>query len=116
LFFFNERSHESFSKKSEKIIFILWTALLLIFFSYLNQGFVYIFGRPLYGDEWTEDRGVEKKKFKKKKIFKKIFRGAGIFILALFISITKFDKTTTMMVSGLGFSLLWYFIPSYASD
>ncbi|WP_235062796.1 hypothetical protein [Indibacter alkaliphilus] len=52
--------------------------VMLYFYQYLNQGAV-LFGKPLYGDEWTEDRGV----------IRIIFPGAGIFILTVFIALTK---------------------------
>jgi hypothetical protein len=100
LFFFM-RYHEVSLKSLEKIILFYGLAYaLLFFFQYLNQGVV-LFGRPLYGDEWTEDRGV----------IRIIFPGAGIFILALFISITKLTTTTTHRWFWIGFSLLGIIIP-----
>lgn len=78
LFFF--LLHQDISVKNlEKIILFYGVSYaILFFFQYLNQGVV-LFGKPLYGDEWTEDRGV----------IRIIFPGAGIFILSLFIAITK---------------------------
>jgi len=100
LFFFM-RFHDFPVKSLEKIILFYGLAyVLLFFFQYLNQGVV-LFGRPLYGDEWTEDRGV----------IRIIFPGAGVFILALFISITKVTTTTSYRWFWIGFSLLGVIIP-----
>lgn len=52
--------------------------VLLYFYQYLNSGTV-IFGKPLWGDEFLEQRGA----------VRIIFPGAGIFILTIFIAITK---------------------------
>jgi hypothetical protein len=60
-----------------------------------------LFGKPLYGDEWTEDRGV----------IRIIFPGAGIFILSLFISITKLTTTKDYRWFWILFSLLGIIIP-----
>ncbi|ERM81023.1 hypothetical protein P872_11515 [Rhodonellum psychrophilum GCM71 = DSM 17998] len=73
---------------------------LLFFFQYLNQGTVF-FGKPLYGDEWTEDRGV----------IRIIFPGAGIFILSLFIAITKLTTTKNHRWFWILFILLGVIIP-----
>ncbi len=100
LFFFM-RYHDISIKSLEKVILFYGLAYaLLFFFQYLNQGVV-LFGRPLYGDEWTEDRGV----------IRIIFPGAGIFILALFISITKLTTTSTYRWFWIGFTLLGVIIP-----
>lgn len=84
-FYFFLIGHNFKVKTIEKIVIgfgLLYAALY--FFQYLNQGAV-LFGRPLYGDEWTEDRGV----------IRIIFPGAGIFILAVFISLSKLTTTKT---------------------
>lgn len=88
-------------EKIEKIIIAYGLAYaLLFFFQYLNQGVV-LFGKPLYGDEWTEDRGV----------IRIIFPGAGIFILSLFISITKLTTTTSYRWFWVAFCSLGVIIP-----
>jgi hypothetical protein len=100
LFFFL-RYHNISVKILEKIILFYGLAYaLLFFFQYLNQGVV-LFGRPLYGDEWTEDRGV----------IRIIFPGAGIFILSLFISINKLTTTKKYRWFWAMFSLLGIIIP-----
>lgn len=100
LFFF--LLYQDFSIKNlEKVILFYGAAYaLLFFFQYLNQGVV-LFGKPLYGDEWTEDRGV----------IRIIFPGAGIFILALFLSITKLTTTKENRWFWILFSLLGVIIP-----
>lgn len=100
-FFFFLRYHNIPVKWLEKvIIFYGLTYALLFFFQYLNQGVV-LFGSPLYGDEWTEDRGV----------IRIIFPGAGIFILSLFISITKITSVESNRYFWICFSLLGIVIP-----
>lgn len=100
LFFFM-RYHNIPVKTLEKIILSFGLAYaLLFFFQYLNQGVV-LFGRPLYGDEWTEDRGV----------IRIIFPGAGIFILSLFISINKLTSSKNHRWFWVLFSSLGIIIP-----
>lgn len=100
LFFFM-RYHNIPVKTLEKIILSFGLAYaLLFFFQYLNQGVV-LFGRPLYGDEWTEDRGV----------IRIIFPGAGIFILSLFISINKLTSSKNHRLFWVLFSSLGIIIP-----
>ena len=100
LFFF--LIHQNISVKNLEIIILFYGSLyaILFFFQYLNQGIV-LFGKPLYGDEWTEDRGV----------IRIIFPGAGIFILSLFISITKLTSTKGHRFFWFLFSLLGIIIP-----
>ncbi|MBW3468316.1 hypothetical protein [Arthrospiribacter ruber] len=76
----------NFKVKTVERIIIIYGLLyvVLFFFQYANQGMV-LFGKPLYGDEWSEDRGV----------IRIIFPGAGIFILAVFIALTKVTTTKT---------------------
>ena len=100
LFFFLVHQNISVNSLEKIILFYGASYAILFFFQYLNQGVV-LFGRPLYGDEWTEDRGV----------IRIIFPGAGIFILALFISITKLTTTKENRWFWFLFSLLGVIIP-----
>jgi len=100
LFFFM-RFHNISIRNIERIILFYGVVYALLFFiQYLNQGVV-LFGRPLYGDEWTEDRGV----------IRIIFPGAGIFILSLFISINKLTSSKDFRWFWILFSLLGIIIP-----
>jgi hypothetical protein len=100
LFFFLRHYNISVKWLEKVILFFGLAYALLFFFQYLNQGVVF-FGRPLYGDEWTEDRGV----------IRIIFPGAGIFILSLFISITKITSNTKYRLFWICFALLGIIIP-----
>jgi hypothetical protein len=100
LFFFLLYQDLSVKNLERVILFYGAAYAILFFFQYLNQGVV-LFGKPLYGDEWTEDRGV----------IRIIFPGAGIFILSLFISITKLTTTKDYRWFWILFSLLGIIIP-----
>lgn len=100
LFFFLIHQNIPVGKLEKIILFYGASYAILFFFQYLNQGVV-LFGKPLYGDEWTEDRGV----------IRIIFPGAGIFILSLFISITKLTTTKEHRWFWILFSLLGVIIP-----
>jgi len=100
LFFFLLYQDLSVKNLERVILFYGAAYAILFFFQYLNQGVV-LFGKPLYGDEWTEDRGV----------IRIIFPGAGIFILSLFISITKLTTTKDYRWFWILFSLFGIIIP-----
>jgi hypothetical protein len=100
LFFFLIHQNIPVDKLEKIVLFYGASYAILFFFQYLNQGVV-LFGKPLYGDEWTEDRGV----------IRIIFPGAGIFILSLFISITKLTTTKEHRWFWILFSLLGVIIP-----
>ncbi|MFC0261603.1 hypothetical protein [Fontibacter flavus] len=88
-------------KTLEKIIvaFGLLYAILY-FYQYANSGTV-IFGKPLWGDEFLEQRGA----------VRIIFPGAGIFLLTIFISITKITTTKEYKWFWIGVAVLGLIIP-----
>lgn len=66
-------------KTVEKIVVFFGILYIVLYiYQYINSGTV-IFGKPLWGDEFLEQRGA----------VRIIFPGAGIFILTIFIAITK---------------------------
>lgn len=80
LFFFFYLLHINFPVHlMEKIIVIYGVIYVLLYiFEFLNSPTVF-FGKPLWGDEYSESRGI----------VRIIFPGGGVFILTTFIAITK---------------------------
>lgn len=74
--------------------------VLLYFYQYANAHTV-LFGKPISGDEFTEQRGT----------IRIVFPGAGIFLLAIFISLTKITQAVKYRWFYLGFALLGLIIP-----
>ncbi|SHN02116.1 hypothetical protein SAMN04488057_105259 [Cyclobacterium lianum] len=73
---------------------------VLYFFQYLNAHTVF-FGKPISGEEFTEERGA----------IRIIFPGAGIFILSVFIAITKLSTNDRNKWWYLGLATLGLVIP-----
>jgi hypothetical protein len=74
--------------------------VLLYFYQYANAHTV-LFGKPISGDEFTEQRGA----------IRIVFPGAGIFLLAIFISLTKITQAVTYRWLYLGFAMLGLVVP-----
>ncbi|WP_339923300.1 hypothetical protein [uncultured Cyclobacterium sp.] len=86
----------------EKIVMTLGMVyVMLYFFQFSNPSTVY-FGKPISGgDEFSEQRGV----------VRIIFPGAGIFILSIFIAITKITQNSKKKWFYIGFAVLGLIIP-----
>ena len=63
----------------EKIVVAYGIAYILLYFFQLSQAPTVLFGKSLWGDEFTVDRGV----------IRIIFPGAGVFLLSIFMAINK---------------------------
>ena len=85
----------------EKIIMIFGVIYILLYFYQLIQSPTVIFGKALHGDEFELQRGM----------VRIVFPGAGIFILAVFISINKLTSRVRGKWFWFSFSLLGIIIP-----
>ncbi|MBD3627943.1 hypothetical protein [Cyclobacterium sp.] len=74
--------------------------VLLYFFQYANAHTVF-FGKPISGEEFSEQRGA----------IRIIFPGAGMFILSIFIAITKITQNDRNKWLYLGFAILGLIVP-----
>ncbi|MDN3686554.1 hypothetical protein [Cyclobacterium jeungdonense] len=74
--------------------------VLLYFFQYANAHTV-LFGKPISGEEFSEQRGA----------IRIIFPGAGIFILSIFIAITKITQNDRYKWLYIGLAILGLIIP-----
>lgn len=74
--------------------------VILYFFQYANAHTV-LFGKPISGEEFSEQRGA----------IRIIFPGAGIFILAIFIALTKITQAVRYRWLYLGFAALGLIVP-----
>ncbi|WP_187357700.1 hypothetical protein [Cyclobacterium plantarum] len=85
----------------EKIIIVYGVFYaILYFFQYANSHIV-LFGKPISGEEFTEERGA----------IRIIFPGAGIFILSIFIAITKISLNDRYKWLYIGLAVLGLIIP-----
>ena len=66
----------------ERIIIIYGVLYILLYFFQFAQGPAVYFGKPLWGDEFQEIRGVTRI----------IFPGGGIFVLMTFVALNKFTS------------------------
>lgn len=66
----------------ERIIIIYGVFYILLYFFQFTQGPAVYFGKPLWGDEFQEIRGVTRI----------IFPGGGIFVLMTFVALNKFTS------------------------
>ncbi|MFO7824612.1 MAG: hypothetical protein R6V72_11800 [Cyclobacterium sp.] len=74
--------------------------VLLYFFQYANAHTVF-FGKPISGEEFSEQRGA----------IRIIFPGAGIFILSIFIAITKITQNDRYKWMYMGLALIGLIVP-----
>lgn len=88
-------------KTIEKIIMVFGVIYAILYFYQLAQSPTVIFGKPLRGNEFELQRGM----------MRIIFPGAGIFILAVFISINKLTSRVRGKWFWFSFSLLGIIIP-----
>lgn len=73
---------------------------VLYFYQYANSGTV-IFGKPIWGEEFLESRGT----------VRIIFPGAGIFILTIFIAVTKITTGNDKKWFWIAIAVLGIIIP-----
>lgn len=89
-------------KTIEKIVLIYGVMYVILYFYQYANAHTVIFGKPISGgDEFSEQRGA----------IRIVFPGAGIFILSIFISITKITTDVRHKWFYLGFALLGLVIP-----
>ncbi len=73
-------------KKIENIVIVFGIVYIVLYlYQYINSGTI-IFGKPISGEEFGEQRGA----------VRIIFPGAGVFILTIFIAITKLKTKLTL--------------------
>jgi hypothetical protein len=88
-------------KTIERIVLFYGVVYVILYFYQLSQSPTVLFGKSLWGDEFTIDRGITRI----------IFPGAGIFILAVFISINKLTTQIKHRWFFLLFSFFGILIP-----
>jgi len=88
-------------KTIEKIILIYGAVYVILYFYQLANSHTVLFGKPISGDEFTEQRGA----------VRIIFPGAGIFILAIFMAINKLTTGAKGKWIWITFSILGIVIP-----
>lgn len=94
--------HLKFPIRTLEKIILTYGALyvMLYFFQYVNAHTVF-FGKPISGEEFSEQRGA----------IRIIFPGAGIFILSIFIAITKVTQNDRYKWAYIGLACLGLIIP-----
>jgi hypothetical protein len=94
--------HTQISVKSiEKIILIYGVIYVVLYFFQLANSPKIFFGRSLWGDEFSVDRGI----------VRIVFPGGGIFVLAAFLALNKLTTQSKGRWFWLLFSLLGVIIP-----
>ncbi|MFC4872878.1 hypothetical protein [Negadavirga shengliensis] len=89
-------------KTIEKIVLVYGTIYVLLYFYQYVHPYTVIFGKPISGgDEFSEQRGA----------IRIVFPGAGIFILSIFIAITKITEQARHKWFYIGFALLGLVVP-----
>lgn len=89
-------------KTIEKIVLFYGVLYVILYFFQLANSPTVFFGKSLYGDKFTLDRGI----------YRIIFPGAGIFVLATFLSLNKLTTQARGKWFWLIFVLLGIVIPT----
>lgn len=85
----------------EKIVLFYGALYIILYFFQLSRSPAVIFGKSLWGDEFTIDRGITRI----------VFPGAGVFILAVFIAINKLTTQSNGRLLWILFTFLGLLIP-----
>ena len=85
----------------ERIIIFYGLLYVILYFYQLANSPTVLFGKSLWGDEFTVDRGITRI----------IFPGAGIFVLSVFLSINKLTTERKGRLFWLSYSILGVIIP-----
>lgn len=85
----------------ERIILGFAILYVVLYFFQLANSDVVLFGKPIWGEEWTQERGV----------VRIIFPGAGFFFLAVFMSLNKLTTGQKGKLLWITFVLLGILIP-----